>query len=360
VEISKNIENFVAFIQSLTTSNRIAVVHDTDPDGMSAAVLLKKGLQRINRSATIFIPKHRGERSVPDEMLDEFTQHNIDTIIFLDIAAETYPDAQELDSYKVLVLDHHPSKEDIPPNFTIVKPDMLQDHLKNYQFCTADLVYTLFSEFVDMSDLDWIAAVGIIGDSCYIHRKDFVDKVLKQNNVPIKKNVFDTEFSNVTEFCSYADCVGTRHAHKVAFESLDYAANFKEAIEGLQEFLPVKNEIHKALDEFPKKKETHKNIIFYKFQSDYFINSVVSTILSFHHVPKNTTLFVCQEVGGFIKVSGRRQDLKVDMGMLMKKATEHFNDANGGGHIPAAGGTIRKEDFESFKKKVLQIHKEKK
>ncbi len=360
MEISKNIENFIAFIQALTPSSRIAVIHDTDPDGMSAAVLLKKGLQRLHLVPKLIIPKHHGKRDIPDALLEELRKNNIDIIIYLDIAAETYPDAKKLEQYNVLVLDHHPSLESIPINFTTIKPEFLQDELKNYQFCTAELVYRLFSEITDMQDLDWLAAVGIIGDSCYPVRKEFVDPILKKNKVQIEKNIFDTPFSDVTEFCSYADCVGTRHAYKVAFESLDSSSNYKEAVKRLQEFLPVKKEIHLSLNAFEKKKEVHKDLIFYTIESDYYINSVVSTILSHNKVPSHTTLIVSQNVGAFMKISARRQDMKEDMGKLLRKATAHLEDANGGGHIPAAGATVRSEDFETFKKNIIAIHEKEK
>ena len=357
MELTKNVQNFELFIQSLTPSSRIAAVHDTDPDGMTSVVLLKKGLERLNLKLEVNIPKHHGERDIPDELLKELQEHNIDTVIYLDIAAETYPDADKLANYKVLVLDHHPSHEVIPVNFTTIKPEFLQDELKNHEFCTAELVYRLFGELTDMKDLDWLTAVGIIGDSCYKHRKEFVDEVLKKNKVKVKPNVFDTEFSDVTEFCSYADCVGTKHAYKTVFESLYYATDYKQAIKGLEEFTPVKKEIHKILDNFEKEKEGHGDIVFYVFQSDYYINSVVSTILSHNNVKPSTTLLVGQDVGTFVKVSARRQDLKEDMGKLLRKATKDIPDANGGGHIPAAGATVRKEDFEKFKKKVLAEHK---
>lgn len=358
MEITKNIENFVAFIQSLTPSSKIATIHDTDPDGMSAAVLLKKSLERLNLQLKLILPKNHGQRNVSNELLKELKENDIDTIIYLDIAAETYPEVHRLDNFKILVIDHHPSLESIPVNFTIVKPEFLQDELKNHQFCTAELVFKLFSELTDIADLDWLAAVGIIGDSCYPHRKEFVDSVLTKNKVKIKEQIFDTEFSDVTEFCSYADCVGTKHAYKKVFESLYNSDNYKQAIEGLQEFTPVKKEIHKALDNFDKEKEVHGDLVLYSFQSDYYINSVVSTILSHNNVKPTITLLVAQDVGTFMKISARRQDLGEDMGKLLRRATMHLPDANGGGHIPAAGATVRKEDFEKFKKNVLKEHKE--
>ncbi|MCF7798607.1 DHH family phosphoesterase [Candidatus Woesearchaeota archaeon] len=359
MELTKNVHNFIAFIQSLSPTSRIAAVHDTDPDGMSSAVLLKKGLEKLNFKLELNIPKHHGERNIHDELLKELKEHNIDTVIYLDIAAETYPDIKRLENYKVLVLDHHPTIKDIPVNFTIIKPESLQDELDNHQFCTAELVYRLFSELTSMEELQWLACVGIIGDSCYKPRKNFVDKVLTENKVHIKPNIFDTEFSDVTEFCSYADCVGTKHAYKTVFESLYYAKEYKQAIESLKEFAPVKTEIHRALDNFEKEKEVHGNIIFYNFQSDYYINSVVSTILSHNNTKPSTTLLVAQEVGSFMKISARRQDMKENMGKLLQKATKHLPDATGGGHIPAAGATVRKEDFNDFKKNILKEHKKK-
>jgi single-stranded DNA-specific DHH superfamily exonuclease len=55
-----------------------------------------------------------------------------------------------------------------------------------------------------------------------------------------------------------------------------------------------------------------------------------------------------------VRFSARSSNGKIDMGELMKKGIEGLEDANGGGHIPAAAAQVRSEDAEIFKKRVLE------
>ena len=64
----------------------------------------------------------------------------------------------------------------------------------------------------------------------------------------------------------------------------------------------------------------------------------------------NWNLVILQEVanGSRVTLSARRQDFKVPMNDMLEFAIKGMQEANAGGHVPAAGGLIRKQDEEKF------------
>ena len=108
------------------------------------------------------------------------------------------------------------------------------------------------------------------------------------------------------------------------------------------------------LDEFDKKREDLDNeLVFYEITAKYRVNSIVSTILSHKKVP-NKTLVVAEEREDDYKISGRRQDMKIHMGDMFRECVSGLQDANGGGHKPAAGARVLKKDYETFKNRVKE------
>jgi single-stranded DNA-specific DHH superfamily exonuclease len=56
---------------------------------------------------------------------------------------------------------------------------------------------------------------------------------------------------------------------------------------------------------------------------------------------------------GFVKISGRAQSGEVDLGKILKKSVEGFENASAGGHKQAAAASFPKKYLEEFKKRLL-------
>ena len=110
----------------------------------------------------------------------------------------------------------------------------------------------------------------------------------------------------------------------------------------------IRTEVEKCIKDF-ENAEKKDDLLLYKIESKYPIKSKISTMLSFKYQDK--TVIVAQEVGDKITISARRQDGKVKVNELLEKAVEGYGNA--GGHTPAAGGTINKEDWSKFRKAIL-------
>ena len=89
-------------------------------------------------------------------------------------------------------------------------------------------------------------------------------------------------------------------------------------------------------------------LIFYVVSPRFPLNSPLSSILSQKYYPESTLVVVHDSGESILGVSLRRQDYKVDCPSLVKAACVGLKDASGGGHIPAAGGKVRREDLDQF------------
>ena len=57
-------------------------------------------------------------------------------------------------------------------------------------------------------------------------------------------------------------------------------------------------------------------------------------------------------------MSLRRQDRKVDMSELFRRASIGLQGAAGGGHVPASGGKIMRQDLSAFKEGLKRAMKD--
>jgi c-di-AMP phosphodiesterase-like protein len=96
-------------------------------------------------------------------------------------------------------------------------------------------------------------------------------------------------------------------------------------------------------------------LVIAKVRPKHGIKSLLINRLSRDKYP-DKSLLLMQDLGGVrVLISARRQDFKVPMNDLMEKAIVGLVDATGGGHIPAAAASIRKEDEEQFLSNVKRL-----
>jgi single-stranded DNA-specific DHH superfamily exonuclease len=356
IENKELIEQFKNYISSINKDNKIAILHDTDPDGLSASALVQISFKRLNKNIDLLISKHKYGRFITKEFIDELIQNKITHIISVDLPFESYVDIEKLSNFKIMVMDHHPvTNQNVPKNVLVIKPQFFQSKIEPSRVCASNVVYTFFSKIIDLSKEDWIATIGMIADITYEAEKEFIDKVFQKYNISIKSNPFDTDFGRLVNYVAYADCSDNKddliYAQKVLLDTIDY----KEAKVKLEKFKIVEDEINYYIDNFPKNAQLINNIYFYEIKPKYFVGSIISTLTSLRKA-QNYVLLVIEDKDNdeLFNISARCQNKKFNMGKMMHEIASKLSGASGGGHIPAAGGKIRKEDKEKFKSLVIE------
>ena len=357
MDLLKVKQRFSAFTKNLTPADKIAIVYDSDADGFSAGILAAKGIEKLRgrRPDLCMVQEHK-RSTISKQTIQKLKNSSITKIIFVDMAVEQDVDrlGEVTEFAEVVIFDHHkiyntPDSERV----LLLKSQFFSD-IDGSKYPTAKLVYDIFADVIDMSDLDWISSVGIKGDMSYEQWKDFVDDAIEKNNLNIK------DLESLVHIIG-ATITINRDEITELFEAFMQANTPKELqIEKFKRYLKeVEDELQRLLNEFDKKAEINEELglIFYMVESKLGVKSALVNVLSSQRFPEKTIIIMQENDNGMVTLSARRQDFKIRMNDLLEMATEGLSNAKAGGHIPAAGGILKKEDLETFKRRIAEIIK---
>ncbi|PIN81900.1 hypothetical protein COV11_00565 [Candidatus Woesearchaeota archaeon CG10_big_fil_rev_8_21_14_0_10_30_7] len=353
------INKSITFLKNIKKSDRVAVIHHTDPDGISSGVLMCKLIERLRGKQPDLRHNQPGIiHGFTDETLELLKSDKINKVITTDISPdENYENWKDVEEFaEILIVDHHPLIYEETDRTIILKPQLFQKDILPVRYCAAKLVYDLASYLVDMSDLDWIASIGIIGDVASPAWEDFLDKTFKKYNFVKGKDWFDSILGKTASTMSCAECYDESLIPKV-FGILYRAKTPEEIINSeLKQFKEIiQEEIQYWIKNLNEKAEFYPEIetIYYKITPKHHVKSSISTNLGIKF--PNKTIFIVSEENDLMLISARRGDFKKSVNDILKKAIINIPDAQAGGHIPAAGARVPKQYYEVFKKRLLEV-----
>jgi hypothetical protein len=208
--------------------------------------------------------------------------------------------------------------------------------------------------------------LGIINDYCGEQWKDFLDTVyerypvLKEGKEPYS---FDSNLGLINHMITSGYYHSGLRGGKLAFEACLEVSSPLDLLEAKTSkakilrdlYLEVQEEIDYIVNNWENFAETYKDkkLVFIELKTKFSIQSPISTILSIRN--PNLTLVIYRKKGEFVHVSIRRNDGKVDCGRLAEFATKGLENANGGGHKPAAGAHVLAKDLDKFKENILNF-----
>lgn len=352
---------FDEFVKHLSQKDKIALVHDLDPDGISSGVITAHAVQFLRgKKIDLRIHQKPGEIALTEKTIKLLLQKKITKLITTDKAVE-----QDLLLLKkaaqicdILIIDHHKIySTELPSNVLLMKPQILLSPLDPSRYCTAKLAYDLWSRHVNLSPIAWKACPGIIGDIAYVQWKSFVDEQLKKINGKITKDPFHNIFGKMAEMFSQTECYDYRKVG-IIFNTLWKAKNPNDVLKSnLKKYSTI---VQKEIDYYMRHAKKlavfypKKQLIIYEIKPKYNIKSNLSTVLSMIYPNSTLILASLDKQKKNYTLSLRRQDQKIKMNELIEKALIGLQ-GSGGGHIPAAGGRVARKDFEKFKENVLKL-----
>lgn len=349
-------DRFRTYITSLKPEDNIAILHHTDADGITAGLITKKSIKKLY---AITIPLHfhqkEGKITITKETIDLIKSNNINKLIIVDMAIDHDPESvKKLESHaELLLIDHHKASNNInSKTTTAIKAEDLQD-IPSSKYPASKMCYDLFSDLTDISDLAWLAAIGIYGDYAQSQWPDF----LKKTAIP--KNTLE----QIDELIFYSGSIKEKDGLTDAFNILDTSKIPQDILKStkLQSYKnTVITELNKYLDAHKKDAQYHNagTLIIYEIAPRHRIKSRLINILSQKHYQKKTIVLL-EHHNNRIDISARRNDSKLSMNDMLKSALEGIPNSQGGGHIPAAGGYLPKKYIDRFKQQVIAYCKEK-
>lgn len=351
-----------SFFRNIGEDDKVAIVHDVDPDGILSAVILARTIQKLRgRPPELVEPFNREGYSIPDALVERMRDQRITVLITTDFGLDqNLPLVEELaKSFRILILDHHTLYNDInaitPLNerVTVVKPQLFSD-VEPSRYCSAKLAFDCAMRVVDATGEDWLAAAASIADVATEPWHEFLDQTFKKYDAAKKDDLFETKLGRVAAIINSALVVDPDRVHE-CFDTAFQATGPEDVLNSrLAECKEViDRELEVWLQKFTKC-ESYNDLYLFMIEPKYNIKSTLSTVLGLKY--PHRTILVMDVADGFVSVSARRGDQKIAVNGLLEKAIKGFDNANAGGHVPAAGARFPEKYLDEFKKRVVDLH----
>ncbi|MFH1225364.1 MAG: DHH family phosphoesterase [Candidatus Diapherotrites archaeon] len=354
------LRRFRGFVQGITARDRVCVLFHPDADGLCAAFIASNALKKLRgKGADLVHFQPRSETSVSEKTLRLLKKKKFTKLIVVDLSVDQNPAtvrraAKFLD---VLVIDHHKIYADLNSAHTVFLKPQLLGRGDAASYPASKLCFDLFSSVVGLSDLRWIAAVGIIGDNAEKRWRAFINSVPRRNRISVKNlRCLEGVISGVEsmrqgmlislfkELCKIGKPADLCHSKFYALKKkLD------------REIALLEKKFRRGVEKFPA-----LGLEYFQFSSPFNIKSALINRLS-KRKPHTTFIFVQDSGKSTLSFSARRQDGRVRVNDLLEKAVKGLKGASAGGHAPAAAGRVMRRDLGEFKERVISLHpKEKK
>lgn len=354
---TSELKRFDRLIAELSTNDRVAVVHHPDPDGVCAGVLISKLIERKRKSPPEFRHNQRSnEIGITNETVELLKKRAITHVFIVDMASDQDPRPIKIleKSMHVVLIDHHPTNHVITSPKTIMLKARELLPIPPAHYCTAKMVYDLGSRHVNMADLDWIAAVGIVADGATDSWLTFVREVGERYGVRMMVDPRKTEFGKIAEMINLVEAYSHLKARD-AFKSVYDAKKPQDVYSS--PMVPIADEVRRDVKEHIDtvknwcQADTDHDALIGEVESKYTIKSHLTGELS-EKYPHKTVICYQKIPGDKISVSAWRKDGKVKVNELLRRAVRHLVDASAGGHDTMSGGTIHARDLEKFKQEL--------
>jgi len=348
------LERFRAFMGAVGKDEKVAVVHHRDTDGLCAALVFSKALEKLRGRPADFelsaeyadfgevVAALKGLNPAKIAVLDLSIDQNKENVLALEGIAP------------LLLLDHHKLYNDMNSERTVFIKSGMVSEMDGSRYPASKLAFDLCSGLVDLREEKWIACLGVLGDMGYNHWKPFFEEAFRENSVSLNDLNYLKELINAVE---------TVKPEKFSELFVEFHLKSpKQLLEsGLNKYKKkLKAELSKWRADFKKNAEfrPEAELYFYVFKPAIELKSALIDELTVEYPGK--TLVVAIDMGGeSLRFSARRQDFKVKMNDLLEQAVKEIPGAEAGGHIPAAAGSVPREKLDVFKENVIRILREK-
>lgn len=319
------------FLDTINEKDNVVMIHHDDLDGFSSGIIFrsfceKKGAKVKNIPFTI----GSNQKNVIKQT------KGFNKVIISDLSPNTIIQIlNSLDDKEVLYTDHHQETT-----------EKYSRKIKEYRTIDQGYIPSSRTAYELTKELYWLAVCGTLGDAGhkYAENKVFLDHFFSPKDMSLE--VFEKEIVfTLNNVLIYFEGKNQKLLKKLL------ALNTYKDVKKLKKYArPVEKEIKKHYKNFKKNHEKMGPIQFYIFEPKYSVKSVVTTKISLEN-PKGIYLIGAIEKSR-IRFSARNSSREYNMINVLQAGIKGLQNANGGGHIAAAGGEINKKDLEQFKENL--------
>ncbi|HII14717.1 MAG TPA: DHH family phosphoesterase [Nanoarchaeota archaeon] len=360
----ERVQRLKEMLAGIGKESKLCLVYDIDADGMSSGALIKHAFEKLGLGFKLELTDITRKAVFSEENQQKIRDAQIDFIVSTDVA---FPGFNLLGAYnsllrqgvRFLVFDHHEYEPSMQgENSLLIHPVDIFGK-EHSSACASKLVYDLLSRFVPLSEYEWLKAIGMIGDMNFLDYSGELKSIIgkyegKEPQIRSNDDYFKTRLGRISDLVNSAKAIGNNESLSEMFRAYSGAATVEDLEKklGKMDVTEINKQIDGYVAGFEVLSEKEGDIYFLEIKSGFYIGSPVSSIIS--QVKAGHTFIVYQRKGDFMIVNSRRQDRQYNMNDLMSLSVKGLRDSNGGGHLPAAGATIRVEDWGVFKQCLLE------
>lgn len=380
-------DEFISFIGEYK-NKPVRIVGDYDVDGITSTSILLLGLQAAGFTNLKFrIPKRFSEgfginKTIVDEIAGN-TDPEETLIITCDNGIAQYDAISYaiLKGFHVIIIDHHlPEIKDdkalLPPADIIIDPSAISGSADFDSYCGAGLCYKLMRKLIGKNNsltLLTLAALGTVADVMPLRQENYVivknglkalnnggstaginiliDKCNLKGHITSKDISF--KLAPVLNSVSRLHDDGAKYAVALITGSVETNNKYRlpdKIIESNEERKQLKNEaIKKAHNLLDTTDITYPLVLFIPNMPEGIVGIIAGSIAEEYKTP---TIVLTEPVKGLYKGSARTYG-NYDVKGHLDKVSECLE--NYGGHVGAAGLSLKKENFERFKSTLISV-----
>jgi single-stranded-DNA-specific exonuclease len=147
-------EAFAGFVDRRDRLSSTVILHDFDADGVTAGVVLQRALERAGFTDVVRVIPTRERDAWAKSNRALLAAHEPGALFVLDLGSRDEP----LADVPTCIIDHH-RPDGTPPGALLISA-YTWEPIPN----TSILVYDLCGAIADVTNLDWIAAIGVLSD----------------------------------------------------------------------------------------------------------------------------------------------------------------------------------------------------
>jgi oligoribonuclease NrnB/cAMP/cGMP phosphodiesterase (DHH superfamily) len=352
---SELMQKFRQFCSALSPLDNVVLVHHSDADGFCSGIIAAKAVEKLTGKKPVAVqPYEYGNKKQARKIVDAIKKEKANKVIIVDIGIDSAQHSlqQLCPEQQCLVIDHHQMFRDLNSEKIVFLKAEFFTKKDPSAYVTSKFAFDLFNQVADVSECDWIACLGILGDMNLHTWQGFVRSTIG------KRKISMTQLYSMLDLIAAVEVLANEKMPEL-FNLFYNAKTPEEVLESKFKHLlaKFKKEKDALVAGFAKKAQHFPEceLYFYSIKSvrDNIKSYVVNELSQMH--PKETVILLQYLGSGRIRFSARRQDFKVKMNELLREATKGLPGATAGGHIPAAAGSIRRQDLRKFKRDVVEI-----
>tara|TARA_B100002003_G_scaffold245134_1_gene272427 strand:+ start:1823 stop:2857 length:1035 start_codon:yes stop_codon:yes gene_type:complete len=329
----------------LENSQNPLFLFDNDVDGLCSFLILRRSIDRGRGVAIKSFP------DLKEQYLKKVDELNPDLVVILDKAevSEEFIVGCKEKNLPIIWIDHHKTKTS----------KKLIDKTSYYNSFPSSEPTTYIAQkvFNRKEDL-WLAMIGCIND---VYRPEFAKEFAKDfpelfnenlspfdalHNTEIGKIALMLNFGLMDSTTNVVNLIKYLFKARSSYDILEenrYNKNLHEKFSELKKF--YNTQIEKA----ERKLDKSSPILFFSYSGSTSMSSQIANKLCYLH--KDKLIVVAYKRPEKVNISIRGKNALE----ITEKITEKINGSTGGGHKEATGAMVPIDQFDNFKKLVIEI-----